>query len=129
MINSNSCTAAFTQMAGIEALRGDQSEPEKMVETFRRRRDRVVALLNRIDGISCRMPLGAFYVFPNIRETGLASKKLQEILLEEADVALLSGTAFGRYGEGFLRLSYATSMEQLEEGITRIAETVEKYRK
>jgi len=83
MINSNSCTAAFTQMAGIEALRGDQSEPEKMVETFRRRRDRVVALLNRIDGISCRMPLGAFYVFPNIRETGLASKKLQEILLAE----------------------------------------------
>jgi len=129
MINSNSCTAAFTQMAGIEALRGDQSEPEKMVETFRRRRDRVVALLNRIDGISCRMPLGAFYVFPNIRETGLASKKLQEILLEEADVALLSGTAFGKFGEGFLRLSYATSMEQLEEGITRIAETVEKYRK
>jgi aspartate/methionine/tyrosine aminotransferase len=124
MINSNSCTAAFTQMAGIEALRGDQKPSEKMVEVFRRRRDRVVELLNRIDGVTCRTPKGAFYVFPNIQSLGRPALELQRQLLETADVALLSGTAFGQFGEGYLRLSYANSLEQLEEGIERISQVV-----
>ncbi len=122
MINSNSCTAAFTQMAGIEALRGDQISSEEMVNVFRRRRDRVVELLNEIDGVTCRTPKGAFYAFPNVKAFGRPALELQRQLLETADVAVLSGTAFGQYGEGYLRLSYANSLEQLEEGIERIAE-------
>lgn len=121
MINSNSCTAAFTQVAGITALKGDQGRVKEMVETFRKRRDRVVQLLNQIDGIACRTPLGAFYVFPNIRRLGVKSSEFARMLLEETGVAALSGTAFGRYGEGYLRLSYAASMEVLEDGIEKIA--------
>jgi len=124
MINSNSCTAAFTQMAGVEALRGDQSSPEEMVNVFRRRRDRVVELLNRIDGVTCRSPKGAFYAFPNVKAFARPALELQRQLLETADVAVLSGTAFGQYGEGYLRLSYATSLEQLEEGIERMADVL-----
>ena len=128
MINSNSCTAAFTQMAGIRALRGDQAPSSKMVETFRQRRDRVVELLNQIDGVSCRTPLGAFYVFPNVTDVTDNSSGLASVLLEEAGVAVLGGTAFGQYGEGYLRLSYATSMQTLEEGIERIAQAVSGIR-
>ena len=124
MINSNSCTAAFTQLAGVAALQGDHGPSQKMVETFRRRRDRVVELLNQIEGISCQNPLGAFYVFPNVRKLGLKSSELADQLLQEAGIALLSGTAFGDYGEGYLRISYATSLEKLEEGIERIAASV-----
>jgi len=127
MINSNSCTAAFTQVAGIRALRGDQNEPAKMVQTFRKRRDRVVELLNQIDGIGCRCPKGAFYVFPNVKDLGKSSREIQEILLEEASVAVLPGIAFGECGEGYLRLSYAASLEQLEEGIGRIAQVVTTF--
>ena len=127
MINSNSCTAAFTQMAGIQALRGDHAPVSKMVETFRRRRDRVVELLNGIDGISCGTPRGAFYVFPNVRELTDNSSELATFLLHEAGVAVLGGTAFGQYGEGYLRLSYATSMVILEEGISKIAQGVKRY--
>ena len=126
MINSNSCTAAFTQVAGMAALQGDHAPVLKMVETFRRRRDRVVELLNQVEGISCRTPLGAFYVFPNVRSLGKKSADLAKLLLHEAGVAVLSGTAFGQYGEGYLRLSYATSMENLEKGIERITQAVEK---
>ena len=126
MINSNSCTASFTQLAGIVALQGDHGPSEKMVETFRSRRDRVVGLLNQIEGISCQNPLGAFYVFPNVRKLGLKSLELADQLLQEAGVALLSGTAFGDYGEGYLRISYATSQQNLEEGIKRIAATVDR---
>ena len=126
MINSNSCTAAFTQVAGMAALQGDHAPVLKMVETFRRRRDRVVELLNQVEGISCRTPLGAFYVFPNVRSLGQKSADLAKLLLHEAGVAVLSGTAFGQYGEGYLRLSYATSMENLEKGIERITQAVEK---
>ena len=111
--NATSCTASFTQIAGIEALRGDQSSVDKMREEFRRRRDFFVAGLNRIPGISCRVPKGAFYVFPNITGTGWKSKKLADALLEEAGVACLAGTAFGAYGEGYLRLSVANSIENL----------------
>ena len=127
MINSNSCTAAFTQVAGIEAIRGDQTESEQMIEIFRKRRDRVVELLNRVDGISCRSPKGAFYVFPNVKELGRPALEIQKALLQEASVALLSGTAFGSYGEGYLRLSYATSMEKLEEGIERIGRAIAHF--
>jgi aspartate/methionine/tyrosine aminotransferase len=124
MINSNSCTAAFTQKAGVAALRGDQSVCTTMLETFRSRRDRVVPLLNAIDGVSCRTPQGAFYAFPSIRETGMPALQLQRLLLREAGVALLSGPSFGKWGEGFLRISYAASVEILEEAIERIGETI-----
>lgn len=126
MINSNSCTAAFTQVAGITALRGDCGPVTKMVETFCRRRNRVIELLNQIEGVTCRIPRGAFYVFPNLRSFGHSSSQLAQWLLEEAGVALLSGTAFGQYGEGYLRLSYAASMELLEEGIGRMKEALER---
>jgi aspartate/methionine/tyrosine aminotransferase len=120
MTNSNSCTASFTQIAGIEALRGDQSSVDRMCHEFQRRRDAFVAGLNRIKGFSCRLPKGAFYVFPNITKTGWKSKKLADALLEEAGVACLSGTAFGDYGEGYLRFSVANSLENLNTALERI---------
>ncbi|MDA2937634.1 pyridoxal phosphate-dependent aminotransferase [Acidobacteria bacterium AH-259-A15] len=126
MVNSNSCTAAFTQVAGVSALKGDQAPVSEMVERFRRRRDGVLELLNQIEGVSCRTPRGAFYVFPNVRGLGLKSSELAGLLLHQAGVALLSGTSFGEYGEGYLRISYATSMEKLQEGIQRIAEAGKK---
>jgi aspartate/methionine/tyrosine aminotransferase len=118
--NSNSCTASFTQMAGVEALTGDQSSVDKMNEEFLRRRDRMVEGLNKIKGFSCRTPHGAFYVFPNITKTGWTSKKLADAILEEAGVACLSGTAFGKYGEGYLRLSVANSIENINKALERI---------
>ncbi len=120
MTNSNSCTASFTQIAGIEAVRGDQSSVEDMRAEFQRRRDVVVAGLNKIKGFSCRMPKGAFYVFPNITKTGWKSKKLADALLEDAGVACLSGTAFGEFGEGYLRFSVANSLENLNKALDRI---------
>jgi aspartate/methionine/tyrosine aminotransferase len=124
--NSNSCTASFTQMAGIEALRGDQSSVDKMSNEFRRRRDAFVAGLNKIKGFSCRMPKGAFYAFPNITKTGWTSKKLADALLEQAGVAALAGTAFGAHGEGYLRFSVANSLENLNKALARIEEWVGK---
>jgi aspartate/methionine/tyrosine aminotransferase len=120
MTNSNSCTASFSQVAGVEALRGDQSSVDHMREEFQRRRDMFVAGLNRIKGFSCRMPKGAFYVFPNITATGWKSKTLADALLEEAGVACLSGTSFGEFGEGYLRFSIANSMENLSKALERI---------
>ena len=124
--NSNSCTASFTQIAGIEALRGDQSSVDKMSDEFKRRRDVFVAGLNKIKGFSCRVPKGAFYAFPNITKTGWPSKKLADALLEEAGVACLSGTAFGEYGEGYLRFSVANSLENLNKALARIEAWVGK---
>ena len=118
--NSTSCTASFTQVAGIEALSGDQSSVDKMSAEFRRRRDVFVAGLNKIKGFSCRVPKGAFYTFPNITKTGWPSKKLADALLEQAGVAGLSGTAFGEYGEGYLRFSVANSLENLNKALARI---------
>ena len=118
--NSNSCTASFTQMAGVEALTGDQSSVDKMNAEFLRRRDRMVEGLNKIKGFSCRRPHGAFYVFPNVTKTGWPSKKLADAILEEAGVACLSGTAFGKYGEGYLRLSVANSIENINKALERI---------
>ena len=120
MTNSNSCTASFTQIAGIEAIRGDQSSVERMRNEFQARRDVFVAGLNRIKGFSCRMPKGAFYVFPNITKTGWTSKKLADALLEQAGVACLSGTAFGEFGEGYLRFSVANSLENLRKALASI---------
>jgi aspartate aminotransferase len=118
--NATSCTASFTQIAGVEALRGDQSSVDRMREEFRRRRDVFVAGLNKIKGFSCRMPKGAFYAFPNITRTGWKSKPLADALLEDAGVASLSGASFGEFGEGFLRFSVANSLENLEKALDRI---------
>jgi len=126
MTNSNSCTASFTQIAGVEALRGDQSSVDKMNAEFKHRRDVFVAGLNKIKGFSCRMPKGAFYAFPNITKTGWSSKKLADALLEQAGVACLSGTAFGEYGEGYLRFSVANSLENLNKALARIDEWTRK---
>jgi aspartate aminotransferase len=120
MTNSNSCTASFSQVAGIEALRGDQSSVERMRAEFQRRREMFVTGLNRIKGFSCRMPKGAFYVFPNITVTCWKSKALADALLEEAGVACLSGTSFGEFGEGYLRFSIANSMENLGKALERV---------
>jgi aspartate/methionine/tyrosine aminotransferase len=120
MTNSNSCTASFTQMAGIEALRGDQSAVGRMCAEFQRRSELFVAGLNRIKGFSCHMPKGAFYVFANITGTGWGSKPLADALLEQAGVAALSGTAFGQFGEGYVRFSVANSIEKLSQALERI---------
>jgi len=124
MTNSNSCTASFTQMAGIEALRGDQSSVEGMCNQFRRRAEMFVAGMNRIRGFSCRMPKGAFYAFPNITGTGRNSKALADALLDEVGVACLSGPSFGEFGEGYLRFSVANSMENLAKALERIEDWI-----
>ena len=126
MTNSNSCTASFTQMAGVEALRGPQESVDAMCDEFKKRRDVMVAGLNKIKGFSCRLPKGAFYVFPNISGTGWPSKKLADALLQEAGVAGLSGTAFGDFGEGYLRFSVANSIENIEKALERIGAWVQK---
>jgi aspartate/methionine/tyrosine aminotransferase len=120
MVNSVSCTASLVQRAGIEALTGPQDAVREMVDAFRRRRDLMVEGLNTIPGISCREPAGAFYVFPNIKGTGMTSKEFADRLLDEFGVAALSGTSFGEHGEGYLRLSYANSEENLAKALDRI---------
>jgi len=119
-VNSNSCTASFTQRAGLAALEGPQDCVAVMVAEFRRRRDAMVKGLNEIPGFRCSVPAGAFYAFPNITGTGMSSKDLANFLLNEAGVASLSGSAFGQYGEGYLRFSYANSLENILEAIARI---------
>jgi aspartate/methionine/tyrosine aminotransferase len=125
MTNSNSCTCSFIQMAGIEALQGPQDEASAMVAEFNRRRKVIVEGLNDIDGISCKNPKGAFYVFPNVKEIGWNCKKLADYLLEKAGVAVLAGTSFGKYGDGYLRLSYANSVENIQEAMRRMREAIE----
>ncbi|MFE4106476.1 pyridoxal phosphate-dependent aminotransferase [Almyronema epifaneia] len=124
MINSNSCTASFTQMAGVQALQGSQAAVEQMVSAFQRRRNLIVAGLNAIAGISCRLPQGAFYAFANVQLLPLDSNALADYLLEQAGVAVLSGSAFGKYGEGYLRLSYANSAENIQQALANIAEAI-----
>ena len=124
--NSNSCTASFTQIAGVEAIRGDQSEVERMRLEFQQRRNVFVNGINQIKGFSCRLPKGAFYTFPNITQTGWPSKKLADALLDEAGVAGLSGTAFGAFGEGYLRFSVANSVENLQNALDRIDQWTKK---
>ena len=126
MTNSNSCTASFTQSAGIEALKGPQEDSLKMVAAFKERRDVIVPGLSAIPGIRCHNPEGAFYVFPNIEGTGLGSKEMETFLLNEAGVASLAGTSFGAFGEGFIRLSYANSIANIQTALQRIASALEK---
>jgi aspartate/methionine/tyrosine aminotransferase len=126
MTNSNSCTCTFIQRAGIEALKGPQNEVEKMVSEFRKRREIIVSGLNSIKGITCKKPHGAFYVFPNIKGTGMDCRKLGDYLLNEAGVAVLPGTSFGKYGEGYLRLSFANSSENIKKALERISKALEK---
>jgi aspartate aminotransferase len=127
MTNSNSCTNTFVQFAGIEALKGPQTEPEKMVAEFKKRREVIVDGLNSIKGITCKKPHGAFYVFPNITETGMDSRKLADHLLYNAGVAVLSGTSFGQYGEGYLRLSFANSVENIKKALDNIEKSLKKH--
>jgi aspartate/methionine/tyrosine aminotransferase len=129
MTNSNSCTNAATQVAGIAALKGPQDDVDRMVAAFRERRDVIVKGLNEIPGVSCVLPPGAFYAFPNIKGTGMKSKALADYLLDEAGVACLSGTSFGAYGEGYLRLSYANSVPNIKKALERMAEAIAKLRK
>jgi aspartate/methionine/tyrosine aminotransferase len=128
-INSNSCTATFSQYAALEAVKGPQDEVERMVAEFKKRRDVIVDGLNQIPGISCLRPHGAFYVFPNIKELGIDGKKFADYLLENFGVAALSGTAFGKYGEGYLRFSYANSIENIEKALDRIDQAVKSLKK
>ena len=120
MVNSNSCTASFTQMAGIAALEGPQDCVDTMVAEFRRRRDAIVAGLNSVPGFRCPVPDGAFYVFPNVEGTGMGSKQVADLLLQEAGVACLNGGGFGQHGQGYVRFSYANSMENILEAVERI---------
>jgi aspartate aminotransferase len=126
MTNSNSCTASFTQVAGVEAVRGDQASVNRMCAEFKHRRDVFVAGLNRIAGFRCRLPKGAFYSFPNISGTGWTSKNLADALLEQAGVACLSGTSFGEFGEGYLRFSVANSIKNLETALESIGAWTKK---
>jgi aspartate/methionine/tyrosine aminotransferase len=126
MVNSASCTATFVQWAGIAALQGDQSPVDAMVAEFRRRRDLLVSGLNRLPGVSCGTPRGAFYVFPNVMRCASPSGEIADLLLSEAGVAVLPGTAFGRYGEGYLRLSYANSEANLRKALDRVHPVFER---
>lgn len=122
--NCTSCTAAFTQIAGAEALTGPQDDALAMVAEFKVRRDLLVDGLNAIDGISCRRPRGAFYVFPNVSSLGLSSKEVESRLLDEFGVAALAGTSFGAYGEGYLRFSYANNQDNIKKAIDRFGQFV-----
>ncbi len=126
MTNSNSCTNSFVQMACVEALKGPQDDARAMVDEFRRRREVIVKGLNAIEGITCRQPRGAFYVLPNVQALPRSSKELEEYFLEEYGVAALAGTSFGAYGEGYLRFSYANSVENIRKALARVAEGVKK---
>jgi aspartate aminotransferase len=125
-INNHSCTATFSQMAAVAALRGPQDEATRMIAEFRRRRDFLVKAMNEIPGFACHDPEGAFYVFPDIRGTGRSSHDLADFLLNEAGVACLAGSAFGEYGEGYLRFSYANSIENIALAVEQIKAVVAK---
>lgn len=120
LTHSVGSTAHFTQYAGIEALTGDQAQVAEVAAEYQRRRDVIVEGLNSLPGVTCRMPQGAFYVFPNIKAWGKTSREAADWILEEAGVALLPGSAFGEYGEGYLRLSYANSVENIQRALERI---------
>ena len=126
MTNVNSCSAGFTQVAGIEAIKGEQTSVQHMCQQFKLRRDTFIAGLNKIPGFSCTIPHGAFYAFPSIKKTGWTSRKLADTLLQDAGVACLAGTAFGQFGEGYLRFSIANSMENLDLALERVGDWAKK---
>jgi aspartate/methionine/tyrosine aminotransferase len=125
IINSVSCTSTFSQYAAVQALQGPTAEVDAMVETFRKRRDFLVDGLNRLDGFKCITPKGAFYAFPNVKDVKCSSQELEHHLLHNAGVAVLSGSAFGAFGDGYLRFSYANSIENMERALNRIAEALQ----
>ncbi len=127
MVNSNSCTASFVQRAGIAALEGPQDCVDAMVEEFRRRRDAITAALNQIPGFRAHSPAGTFYSFPSIADTGIRSKAMADLLMNEAGVACLDGAAFGRYGDGYVRFSCANSLENIHEAVRRIHQVSERW--
>ncbi|HSB65124.1 MAG TPA: pyridoxal phosphate-dependent aminotransferase [Anaerolineales bacterium] len=120
LTHSIGCTAEFTQWAGIKALSGPQDRVAEVVREYQQRRDAIVEGLNGIPGLSCQKPQGAFYVFPNIKSFGISSEKMADLLLEKAGVAVLPGSSFGEFGEGYLRLTYSNSIENIEKAIRRI---------
>ncbi|MDP6103787.1 MAG: aminotransferase class I/II-fold pyridoxal phosphate-dependent enzyme, partial [Gammaproteobacteria bacterium] len=126
IINSNSCTSTFSQYAAVEALKGPTEESESMVKVFKKRRDFIVEGLNSLPGVSCIKPKGAFYVFPNVSEINMQSDQLEDYLLNDAGVAVLSGSAFGKHGNDYLRLSYANSIENIEKALERIRVSLAK---
>ncbi len=126
MVNSVSCTAAFVQKGGIAAIDGPKEEPHQMVKEFKERRDWTCDALNAIDGVRCFKPGGAFYLFPNVSDLGMTSQEFGDRVLYEAGVAVLPGTSFGQYGEGYARLSFATSLENLQKGVGKMADWVSK---
>ena len=125
LVSAVSCTAAFTQWAGVEALTGDQSFIPDMMARFKEKRDRIVKGLNSIPQFSCQAPKGAFYTFPNIKKTGMTSQECADHLLYKAGVATLPGTAFGPYGEGYIRFSYATTLDNIDAAVERIKKSFE----
>jgi aspartate/methionine/tyrosine aminotransferase len=127
LTHSIGCTASFTQVAGEEAIHGPQEQVDAVVAEYQRRRDVLVAGLNELPGWRCRSPQGAFYVFPHVGAYGKSSAWWADFLLNEAGVAVLPGTAFGAFGEGYLRLCFANSMENITEAIERIADAVARF--
>lgn len=127
LTHSIGCTAEFTQIAGIEALTGPQDQVSGVVHEYQKRRDIIVDGLNAIPGITCQKPQGAFYVFPNIRSFGISSSEMADLLLENAGVAVLPGSAFGEFGEGYLRLTYASSVENIQKAIHSIRQLLSHY--
>ena len=123
-INCHSCVNSATQFAGIAALKGPQDSVSSMVNAFNERRSVIVDGLNSIPGFSCRMPKGAFYAFPNISQTGLKAKEMQDILLEKAGVATVAGTSFGKMGEGYIRFSYANSVDNIRKALDKVSGTL-----
>lgn len=123
LVSAISCTAAFTQWAGVEALKGDQQFIVDMMERFDQKRKKIIEGLNSIDGFQCKPPKGAFYAFPNISETGMTSQECADHLLYKAGIAALPGTAFGPYGEGYIRFSYATTLENIDKAIYQIKDS------
>jgi len=127
MVNSNSCTASFTQRAGLAAITGPQDCVTAMVTEFRRRRDAICAGLNQVPGFRCPVPGGAFYAFANVAGTGMDSKELADYLLYDAGVSCLDGACFGEYGKGYIRFSYANSMANLMEAVGRIKKAAARW--
>ena len=129
LTHSVGCTAQFTQIAGVEALTGPQEQVDAMVGEYQVRRDAIVDGLNAIPGVTCQRPQGAFYVFPNIKSFGISSSEMAGYLLEQANVAVLAGSDFGEYGEGYLRLTYSNSIENIHKAITQIGEAVDRLQR
>ncbi|XOV93182.1 MAG: pyridoxal phosphate-dependent aminotransferase [Bacteroidota bacterium] len=127
-VNSNSCAPTFTQYGGIEALEEDQTAIDEMVAAFRKRREVIVAGLNQIDGLSCITPQGAFYAFPNVKKLNIQPQKLADLLLDQYGVALLNGSSFGQYGTGYLRLSYANSIENINKALDKIQQAITDHK-